>query len=233
MTRSARSSLREHKKALTRNALADAAFDIVREEGAHMLTAEAVAARAGVSRRTFFNYFASLDLAVAHSVQVLLDQLTEHLSARPADESVWDTIEVMLFAPEGTAILERIAVLGAAGEHFAPARHLAHDHVEVFVEWLAGWLATRLEPGVDELYAASLAASVAAVAEAAQRVWVRRTGGDMTPRSLTVHRELLTHALLLLRSGFDSPDTGPSLTAAQPAPALTAAQSAPEPVTHR
>ena len=195
-------SLREHKKRQTRNALADAAFDIVRTQGAERLTAEAIADRAGVSRRTFFNYFPSVDAAVAQSVEQLLDQLTATLDSRPSDEVVWDTLEAMLSGPEGSALMERIAVLGAAGEHSA-ARHLAHDHVQAFVDWLAQWLTTRLGPDTNEVYAVTLAATVAAAAEATLRVWFRRTGGQITPRSLALHQELLVQALTLLRTGFD------------------------------
>ncbi|HQY95518.1 MAG TPA: TetR family transcriptional regulator [Phycicoccus sp.] len=195
-------SLREHKKRQTRNALADAAFDIVRTQGAERLTAEAIADRAGVSRRTFFNYFPSVDAAVAQSVEQLLDQLTETLDSRPSDEVVWDTLEAMLSGPEGSALMERIAVLGAAGEHSA-ARHLAHDHVQAFVDWLAQWLTTRLGPDTNEVYAVTLAATVAAAAEATLRVWFRRTGGQITPKSLALHQELLVQALTLLRTGFD------------------------------
>ena len=50
-------SLREAKKDATRARLAEATYEIVRTQGPDHLTAEAVATMAGVSRRTFFNYF--------------------------------------------------------------------------------------------------------------------------------------------------------------------------------
>lgn len=200
--------MRERKKLQTRTALADAAFEIVRTDGIDHLTAEAVAERAGVSRRTFFNYFPSVDAAVAHSVEELLEQLAVALAARPSDEGIWTTLGVMFAGPEGSAILERIAVLGAAGEHSPAARHLAHDHVQAFVGWLGRWLATRLGPDTEELYAVSLAAAVAAASEAALKVWVRRTGGRITPTSLQLHQDLLLQSIGYLRTGFeaDCPD---------------------------
>lgn len=199
------SGLRERKKEQTRLALADAAFAIVREGGtASSLTAEAVAERAGVSRRTFFNYYPSVESACAASVEVLLADLTEALAARPADEALWDTIPAMLTGPEGSAIIERIAVLAASKDYSAQMRHLAHDHVDAFVASLTEWLSTRLPPD-DELYAASLAAAVVASAEAAVRVWAARTGGHITPESLELNRALLARSLDLLRSGFEHP----------------------------
>ena len=58
--------LRVVKKARTRAGLARAALQLVAEEGLHATTVEAIAARAEVSPRTFFNYFDSKDEAVVH-----------------------------------------------------------------------------------------------------------------------------------------------------------------------
>lgn len=58
--------LRETKKARTRASLARAALLLVAEDGLQATTVEAIAARAEVSPRTFFNYFDSKDDAVVH-----------------------------------------------------------------------------------------------------------------------------------------------------------------------
>jgi AcrR family transcriptional regulator len=57
-------SLRERKKADTRMAIEQAAVDIAWEQGYEAATAEAIAVKAQVSLRTFFNYFSSKDLAI-------------------------------------------------------------------------------------------------------------------------------------------------------------------------
>ena len=148
-------SLREAKKDATRARLAEATYEIVRTQGPDHLTAEAVATMAGVSRRTFFNYFPSIDAACAHSVELLLAELTETLSRRPADECLWDTMEALLAGEAGSPVIERLALLAATKENSPVARHLAHDHIDAFVEWLTGWLMDRLGPDVDEVYAAA------------------------------------------------------------------------------
>lgn len=56
--------LRERKKAETRAALVRAAQELVVEQGLDATTVEAICSRAGVSRRTFFNYFDTKDEAV-------------------------------------------------------------------------------------------------------------------------------------------------------------------------
>lgn len=52
-------SLRERKKQQTRQAIHDAARALVLEEGLAQVTIADVCARAGISERTFFNYFPS------------------------------------------------------------------------------------------------------------------------------------------------------------------------------
>ncbi|GAA4678170.1 TetR family transcriptional regulator [Gordonia humi] len=57
-------SLRERQRLETLTRLHDAALDLVQENGLTETTVSAIADRAGVSRRTFFNYFASKEDAV-------------------------------------------------------------------------------------------------------------------------------------------------------------------------
>ncbi|MFI2507505.1 TetR/AcrR family transcriptional regulator [Streptomyces sp. NPDC018972] len=57
----AQGGLRERKKRATRAALAEAAVRLAAEHGAEKVTVEAISAAAGVSVRTFFNYFDTRD----------------------------------------------------------------------------------------------------------------------------------------------------------------------------
>ncbi len=64
MQNSTRTGLRERKKAATRLAIEEAAVEIACTQGYELATAEAIAEKANVSLRTFFNYFPSKDLAI-------------------------------------------------------------------------------------------------------------------------------------------------------------------------
>ncbi|MEV1066731.1 TetR family transcriptional regulator [Streptomyces sp. NPDC050263] len=57
----ARGGLRERKKRATRAALTEAAVRLAAEHGAENVTVDAISEAAGVSARTFFNYFDSRD----------------------------------------------------------------------------------------------------------------------------------------------------------------------------
>lgn len=56
--------LRERQKRARREALVDAAQELVRRDGLDAVTVEEICAEAGVSTRTFFNYFQAKDDAV-------------------------------------------------------------------------------------------------------------------------------------------------------------------------
>jgi AcrR family transcriptional regulator len=78
--------LRERKKAVTRNALHEAALRLVAEHGLDGVSVEDIAARADVSPRTFFNYFATKDDAVLGLDPAELRRTAEALAGRPAGE---------------------------------------------------------------------------------------------------------------------------------------------------
>lgn len=83
----ATTGLREAKKARTRASLARAALQLVAEEGLHGTTVEAIAARADVSPRTFFNYFDSKDEAVVHLGADRFRRLMMRMFDGPVDAS--------------------------------------------------------------------------------------------------------------------------------------------------
>ncbi|MEV1249027.1 TetR family transcriptional regulator [Nonomuraea sp. NPDC050022] len=91
--------LRERKKQATRDALMAAALQLAMERGLDNVRVEDIAEAAGVSPRTFSNYFSSKWEALAarhvdrtrHSARVLRD--------RPPGEPLWEAVRRAMLAP--------------------------------------------------------------------------------------------------------------------------------------
>jgi AcrR family transcriptional regulator len=86
--------LRGRKRAATRRALGAAAMQLVTERGLQV-TVEEIAERAGVSTRTFFNYFSTKEEAITVGHDAMAASFVAALAARPAEESVWESLRVV------------------------------------------------------------------------------------------------------------------------------------------
>ena len=141
--------LREQKKARTRDELVEAAYAVVRDDGIAGLTAEAIAARAGVSRRTFFNYFPSVGSVLAAGVADFFVGLAGGLDARPAGEPLLDSLESLIATPADPRMFERIAALGRVGLGSEEARAAMQGVLHDWLPWLIELFRGRLHPDVD------------------------------------------------------------------------------------
>ena len=65
---------------------------LIETEGPTALTAERVAEAADVSRRTFFNYYPSVDALIATGAGDLLQRIADALTDRPDDEALPDSV---------------------------------------------------------------------------------------------------------------------------------------------
>lgn len=79
--------LRERKKRETRLRLATAAVELLLSDGVEGATVAAIAARAGVSTRTFHNYFAAREDAFLFFLELAFDRWEEQIKAAPAGDS--------------------------------------------------------------------------------------------------------------------------------------------------
>ncbi|MEV6831050.1 TetR family transcriptional regulator [Amycolatopsis sp. NPDC051102] len=87
-----RAGLRERKKHETRIALSWAAIRLTVERGLDNVRIEDIAAEAGVSTRTFSNYFGSKGEAIVARHHDRARAIAAALRARPAGEPIWDAI---------------------------------------------------------------------------------------------------------------------------------------------
>lgn len=81
--------LRERKKEATRQAVHEATLRLTVEHGFDHVTVEAVADAAGISRRTFSNYFTNKEDALLYGEEQQIRALVRTVRGRPADEPAW------------------------------------------------------------------------------------------------------------------------------------------------
>ncbi|MGY5764009.1 TetR/AcrR family transcriptional regulator [Brachybacterium sp. DNPG3] len=103
--------LREQKKASARLAMHRAAIELVAEEGLSGVTVQMIARRAGVSTRTFFNYWSTKEAAILGAVgdeaPRAVASLQEHLAVLPPREALRATLrEAISSVPVDTGLRE-------------------------------------------------------------------------------------------------------------------------------
>lgn len=104
--------LRERKKLDTRRALSDSALELMFERGLENVVREDIAARAGVSVRTFNNYFSGKFDALAFRQLDRVRRTIEILGSRPAEEPLWEAITAAVIGPmEADALADGSAEL--------------------------------------------------------------------------------------------------------------------------
>lgn len=91
--------LRERKKADTRRALSDAALELTFRHGLENVTREDIARVAGVSLRTFNNYFTGKYEALAYRQTERVRRSIAELQKRPAGEPLWTAITESILLP--------------------------------------------------------------------------------------------------------------------------------------
>ncbi|MEV4760060.1 TetR/AcrR family transcriptional regulator [Micromonospora sp. NPDC049559] len=217
-------SLRERKKRATREALRAAALRLALERGPENVRVEEIAEAAGVSPRTYNNYFSSREQAiVAGIVEDRAARVAAAVAAHPAEGSL------------GEAVVDAVVALyGDPGDHprgallmIANSSALRACYVETATTIegaLAGAIVERCR-GVDRLTARVLAASVAAAAKVALRQWLRAASEVPSMPGFVVPSgslpELVRAALVPLVPALDAAATGAHDAAATGAHAAT------------
>ncbi|MFP3578548.1 TetR family transcriptional regulator [Arthrobacter sp. fls2-241-R2A-200] len=198
-------SRRELNKAATRSSIASAALELLRTNGAGNFTVEDIAAAAGVSRRTFFNYFPTLEASLASVADGFMDHALEQFRLRPAEESILESAQHALMAladPMSVAPMAELFTLTQDNRSLARSELEAWDHCTGQIIDAAR---SRLGPGISELYLHALAGSVIACGKAAMTVWFTEHGPDLSAKSLAALRQHLIDAMGLLGAGFAPP----------------------------
>ena len=196
-------SRREQNKLATRRAIADAALSVLRSKGIGNFTVEDIADEAGVSRRTFFNYFPSLEASLASVTEGFLDNALEQFRLRPANEPILESARAALMAladPMTVAPMAELFSLTQDNRTLARSELEAWDHC---TNQIIDAARHRLGPDADELYLRALAGSIVSCGKAAMTIWFEDRGSDLSAESLATLRQHLINAIGLLGSGFN------------------------------
>ncbi|HTJ82117.1 MAG TPA: TetR family transcriptional regulator [Polyangiaceae bacterium] len=171
--------LRERKKAEAKRALVEAALELFGERGFDAVTVDEIAARANVSRRTFFRYFPTKEAVVMDRRRAQLEALGAHLGAAPTSAPLPDAIRgaLLVVARDYEANKRRIL---AERQLFARSPSLALADLDLdraFEGQIARWVAPRIGRGeAARKRARMFAAALIAVLRVAIEDWADARG---------------------------------------------------------
>lgn len=199
MDADSRTGLRERKKHQTRAALRGAAVRLYLRDGPERVTVHDICAEAGVSPRTFFNYFDSKDDALFDWAPGLTHHLATAVAEGPADEGPLATLH--------RATLEAVPGL-VSDRDWQKRDQLLREHPELLLKLLhsgrrveeavARAVAARTGQPEDGLYPRLVAGAGMVVLRSALRGWDPDTGAD----GLSA---LLDEAFTSLAAGLPAP----------------------------
>ncbi|WP_326800412.1 TetR family transcriptional regulator [Streptomyces sp. NBC_01808] len=171
----------QRKRQLVADELSEAALQLLASKGFDAVTVDAIAATAGVSKRTFFRYFASKEDVVVHFLAGLGTGMRAALAARPGGErpsaalrqTVWTALAT--FADQSDRALRVVRLVLAT-----PAlRARLLEHQDRWRDDLAAELARRLgpAPGTD-LYPQLAAGMALGAFDTVLRRWSGTDGAE-------------------------------------------------------
>lgn len=203
------SGLRARKKAATRLALSEAAARLARDHGLEAVTVEAIAEEAGVSTRTFHNYFSSKEEAMVAYGQRIAERWADVLLARPAAESIWDSIEAVLreaFHGAGDTIADSLVAAQVIDANPALLARKV-DLEEWAQDLMCRAVAARTGTNADtDLYPRLVNLTASNICRAAVDLWA---GGHAGDRSLV---DLIREGLAQVRAGLPDPSKSSTST---------------------
>jgi TetR/AcrR family transcriptional regulator of autoinduction and epiphytic fitness len=191
-----------------RQAIIDAAGQLIAERGSPRFSVDELAARADVSRRTVFNHFASIDDVVLTVCTDVLGVVIDTFAAAAAATPVGDGSRAAMFDEiaqtlRATDFVSAIAALApAVGSEDDPR---AQQFMQEALARTARSLAVEVErrtPGADPLDVELLVSSLLNGVAVISKHWVVRTGIALDVPGRRAWATLLDHLIDSVQSGY-------------------------------
>ncbi|MEU5657775.1 TetR family transcriptional regulator [Streptomyces sp. NPDC047737] len=197
--------LRERKKQATRNAIAEAAVRLAAEHGVENVTVEAISEAAGVSPRTFFNYFPSHDDAFVLIDDEVGERIREAVRRAPAGLAPLDAVREA-FVAELDGFEDRQELWALQSKVFQRSPHLIQRGLNAHVaderalavavtEWLDATRPDSEEPQDAGIYPRLLAAVSHTALRVAFEHCCDRPGGSVLSEAFQEAFVHLAHGL--------------------------------------
>ena len=180
-----REGLRERKKRATREALHDAALRLTLERGLEHLTVEEISAAAGVSPRTFFNYFPGKEQAIISDDLFAADarKVTEIMTGAA---SVLDGMEAiaMRLATAVATRREQVQLRWQVITRYPALITRMFARLEEFNAIVASAVAARVGMAAGDAYPQLMAAMTTTGIRVAVQRWTAGQGDDPLERHM-------------------------------------------------
>ena len=180
-----REGLRERKKRATRQALHDAALRLTLERGLEHLTVEEISTAAGVSPRTFFNYFPGKEQAIVGDDLFAADagQVAEIMNTAP---SVLDGMQAIALGLAATAATrrEQVQQRWQLITRYPALITRMFARLDEFTTTLASAVAARVGCAPDDAYPQLMAAMATTGIRVAVQRWTTGDGDDPLERHM-------------------------------------------------
>lgn len=202
---------RELNKARTREAIVTALRTLVEQRPVDQVTVDQVAEAAGVSRRTFFNYFPGIPALLSEVIGAHTEHLPEALgSFSPGVSPVEGVRHLVRTVGIPVELLDWLAVLNLHATDASASESLLALERSIWAEkgaWLEQELVRRLPAGTDELYVATLASTIMSCFAAAEQGWIagRDPRAPIDDAAVAAFHAELDRALAYAAGGWTAP----------------------------
>jgi AcrR family transcriptional regulator len=150
------------------------ALELIASEGPESVTVEQIAARAGISNRTFFRYFSTRDDVISALPQRLVQDLCTRVAARPESESVIEAFIAAVRSAQDDPMDEGLVLVwGQARRHWpveAPGEPMIAAYQRVIAE--------RLGAPVENLRVEVMATAIGCVIWVVFLRWLASDGAE-------------------------------------------------------